>query len=128
MDQTRKLIISTYSSLQMSGGGIESWLQKILTYRGELLNNYSDICIIGQNPKSDSIADVFQDEHVKFNFYSKNSLISGIVNYINCIRAIAKKYKKEKNRHNFCWFFVPIVANFVFTKKNKNLYLASLFL
>ena len=119
MDQTRKLIISTYSSLQMSGGGIESWLQKILTYRGELLNNYSDICIIGQNPKSDSIADVFQDEHVKFNFYSKNSLISGIVNYINCIRAIAKKYKKEKIDIIFVGSLYPSLPILFLPKKIK---------
>lgn len=59
-----------------------------------MLKTYSDISIIGQTSNSETIADVFHVNHVRFIFYNKNSLISGIFNYIKCVRSIAKNYKQ----------------------------------
>ena len=60
-----------------------------------MLKTFTDISIIGQTSNSESIADVFHADHVKFILYEKNSLISGVFNYIKCVRSIAKNYKQK---------------------------------
>ena len=84
-----------------------------------MLKTYSDISIIGQTSNSETIADVFHVDHVRFIFYNKNSLISGIFNYIKCVRSIAKNYKQINMDIIFVGALYPSLPILFISKKIK---------